>query len=265
MKFATVLLVAFLLMSAPAVFSQSAQDELAKDAANPVANLMSIPLQNNADYGIGPHNRSSNVFNFQPVIPLAQGKWITRTIFPFASVPDVSAETGTLSSGLSDILFTAFYVPGKSSFTWGAGPVLGFPTGGDIRGSEKWTAGLSGLVLAQPGPWTVGLLANNVWSYAGDSEAPEVNKGSLQYFVVYQLGNGWYLNSAPIIDVNWNASEGNKWKVPFGGGGGKVMFLGKLPVNIQTQAYYFVESPDNGPEWQWRFQFQFFLPLPGSG
>jgi len=82
---------------------------------------------------------------------------------------------------------------------------------------------------------------------------------------VYQLGNGWYLNSAPIINVDWNASEGNKWRVPFGAGGGKLMFWGKLPVNLQTQAYYYAETPEYGPEWQWRFQFQFFLPVPGSG
>ena len=265
MKFTDILLVAFLLIGAPAAFAQSTQDDLAKEAANPIANLMSIPMQNNADYGIGPYDRTANVMNFQPVIPLAQGKWITRTIFPFAWIPDVTAETGTLSSGLSDILFTAFYVPSQGSTMWGVGPVLEFPTGGEIRGSQKYSAGLSAVVLAQPGPWTVGLLANNVWSYAGDSEAPEVNKGSLQYFIVYQLGNGWYLNSAPIMSVDWTASEGNQWKVPFGAGGGKLMFWGKLPVNIQTQAYYYVESPEYGPEWQWRFQFQFFLPVPGSG
>lgn len=265
MKFTNFLLVVFLLAGVPAVFAQDTQDNLAKEAANPLANLMSIPLQNNTDYGLGQYDRTSNVFNFQPVVPLAGGKWITRTIFPFASVPDYSAETGTLSSGLSDVLFTAFHVPGAGPLMWGVGPVLGLPTGGDIRGTRKWTAGLSGVVLAQPGPWTVGLLANNVWSYAGDSEAAAVNKGSLQYFVVYQLGNGWYVNSAPIIDVNWNASAGNKWKIPFGAGVGKVMFWGKLPVNLQTGAYTYVKSPDVGPDWQLRVQFQFFLPLPGSG
>jgi len=265
MKIAKFLLVILVLICAPAVYAQSTRDDMAKKAANPIANLMSIPMQNNADFGIGPYSRTSNVMNFQPVIPLAGGKVITRTIFPFAWIPDVTAETGTLSSGLSDILFTAFYVPGSGSTMLGIGPVLEFPTGGEIRGRQKYSAGLSAVVLAQPDPWTVGLLANNVWSYAGDADAADVNKGSLQYFIVYQLGNGWYLNSAPIISVDWNADEGNQWKVPVGAGGGKMMFWGKLPVNIQTQAYYYVESPEYGPEWQWRFQFQFFLPVPGSG
>jgi len=96
----------------------------------------------------------------------------------------------------------------------GRRPDLEFPTGGSARGSEKWSAGLSGVVLAQPGDWTLGLLANNLWSYAGADDRDAVNKGLLQYFVVYQLGQGWYLNSAPIITVNWE-SEQDGWIVPF--------------------------------------------------
>ncbi len=243
--------------------SGQSQKELAEAAANPIANLISLPLQNNTDFGIGPFDRSVNVLNVQPVIPLAGGKIITRTIFPFVWLPDVTSESGSFSSGLSDILFTAWYVPSSGSMMWGVGPVLEFPSGGSERGSEKWSAGVSGLVLVQPGDWTVGLLANNVWSFAGDSEADEVNKGIIQYFVTYQVGNGWYVNSAPIISVDWTAEEGQKWKVPFGAGGGKVLFLGRLPVNISSQAYYFVAKPDFGPDWQLRVQVQFLFPMPG--
>jgi hypothetical protein len=112
---------------------------------------------------------------------------------------------------------------------WGVGPVLEFPTGGELRGSQKWSAGVSVVALAQPGDWTFGILANNVWSFAGDSDAQDVNKGLFQYFIVYQLGRGWYVNSAPIINIDWEADSGQKWKVPFGAGGGKLMSWGKLP------------------------------------
>jgi hypothetical protein len=122
---------------------------------------------------------------------------------------------------------------------------------------------VSGVLLAQPGNWTLGLLANNVWSYAGETGRDDVNRGLLQYFVVYQLGEGWYLNSAPIINVDWKAESGQRWKVPFGGGGGKLMRWGELPVNVQAQAYYFVEAPDVGPDWQLRLQLQVLLPTPG--
>ena len=259
--------IVFLFASSTGLVAQESgadREALAETAANPIANLVSLPIQNNTDFGLGPYDRSVNVLNVQPVVPLAGGKIITRTIFPFVWLPDLSSESGSFSSGLSDITFTSFYVPSAGSTMWGLGPVVVFPSGGSERGSEKWSAGVSGVVLTQPGDWTLGLLANNVWSFAGDSEADEVNKGLLQYFVVYQLGNGWYANSAPIITVDWTAPEGQQWTVPVGAGGGKLLFLGKLPVNIQSQAYYFVEKPDYGPDWQLRVQVQFLFPLPGS-
>jgi hypothetical protein len=251
------------LSSAESLAAQPTAEELSQQAANPLADLMSVPFQNNTDFGLGPFDRSANVLNIQPVIPLAEGRWITRTIFPFVWIPDVTAESGRIASGLSDVVFTAFYVPGGGTTMWGVGPILEFPTGGALRGAEKWSAGVSGVLLAQPGSWTLGLLANNVWSYAGESAREDVNRGLLQYFVVYQLGEGWYLNSAPIINVDWKADSGQRWKVPFGAGGGKLMRWGKLPVNVQAQAYYFVEAPDVGPDWQLRFQVQVLLPTPG--
>jgi hypothetical protein len=115
-------------------------------------------------------------------------------------------------------------------------------------------------VLTQPGNWTLGLLANQVWSFAGEDDRADVSRALLQYFLVYQLGDGWYVNSAPIITADWKAPSGRKWKVPFGIGGGKLLFVGKLPVNLQSQAYWFAEKPDVGPDWQLRFQAQLLLP-----
>ena len=257
--------IALLILSSPsAMQAQQTADELAQQAANPIADLMSVPFQNNVDFGLGQYDRTRNVLNIQPVVPLAGGRLITRTIIPFVWLPDVTAESGSLSSGLSDIVFTAFYVPPSGDFMWGVGPVVEFPTGGESRGTQKWSIGPSVVALKQAGPWTLGILANNVWSIAGESEADEVNKGLLQYFIVYQLGNGWYVNSAPIITVNWKADSDQRWVVPFGAGGGKLIFFGRLPVNIQSQAYYNVVKPDRGPDWQLRVQVQVLLPAPGS-
>ena len=83
----------------------------------------------------------------------------------------------------------------------------------------------------------------------------------LNLFIVRQLGEGWYINSAPIITADWTVDQDDRWIVPIGAGGGKLLFLGgKLPLNIQTQVYYNVVRPDFGPEWQWRFQLQVLLP-----
>jgi len=262
----TIVLTIMLTLALPArrLAAQPSSEELSQKAANPLADLMSIPLQNNTEYGIGPFDRSANVLNVQPVVPLAGGQWITRTIVPFVWIPDVSAESGRISSGLSDVTFTTFYTPQGGATMWGVGPIVEVPTGGSVRGSGKWSAGLSAVVLAQPGNWTLGLLANNLWSFAGADDRDAVNKGLLQYFLVYQLGGGWYLNSAPIMAVDWRADPGRRWKVPVGGGGGKLMFWGKLPVNLQAQAYTYVEKPAGGPDWQLRVQLQFLLPRPGG-
>jgi hypothetical protein len=256
------LTLAVMLLSLVSVLSaQDSADDLSQQAANPVADLMSFPLQNNIDFGLGEFDRSRNVLNFQPVIPFSGGKLITRTVIPFVWLPDITAESGTFSSGISDITFTAFYVlPSSGGLTVGVGPVIDLPTGGDARGSGKWNLGPSAVVLKQTGDWTLGLLVNNVWSVAGDADRADVNRGLIQYFIVRQMGGGWYVNSAPIITVDWQAESGQQWVVPFGIGAGKVAFLGKLPVNIQAGAFVNVVKPDIGPEWQMRLQVQVLLP-----
>jgi len=251
----------FILLGLLGVNAQQSQEELSEAAANPLADLISLPFQNNLNMNYGEFDRNVNVLNIQPVIPLAGGKIITRTIFPIVSIPDFGNESGNLSSGLADIVFTAFYVPESKGVMWGFGPVVELPTGGDIRGTQKWSAGPSLVVLVQPGDWTLGGLVNNTWSFAGNSDRGDVNHMLLNLFVVRQLGGGWYVNSAPIITADWTAESEDRWIVPLGAGGGKVVMLGgKLPVNLQTQLYYNVVRPDFGPEWQWRVQAQFLLP-----
>jgi hypothetical protein len=251
----------FILLGLLGVNAQQSQKELSEAAANPLADLISLPFQNNLNMNYGEFDRNVNVLNIQPVIPLAGGKIITRTIFPIVSIPDFGNESGNLSSGLADIVFTAFYVPESKGVMWGFGPVVELPTGGDIRGTQKWSAGPSLVVLVQPGDWTLGGLVNNTWSFAGNSDRGDVNHMLLNLFVVRQLGGGWYVNSAPIITADWTAESEDRWIVPLGAGGGKVVMLGgKLPVNLQTQLYYNVVRPDFGPEWQWRVQAQFLLP-----
>ncbi len=255
----TCIFILFVVIFSPA---QESNEDLAKAVANPLADIISIPFQNNFDLGLGKYNRTRDVLNIQPVIPLAGGKLITRTIFPFVWLPDISAESGSYSSGLSDTQFTAFYVPpAKGSLTWGPGIVVELPTGGEKRGSQKWSVGPSVVALAQPGDWTLGILANNVWSVAGKSERASVSKGLINLFLVRQLGGGLYVNSAPLITVNWKAPSGQKWIVPLGAGVGKLFRLGKLPVNAQVGAYYNIVKPDIGPDWQVRLQVQFILPM----
>jgi len=58
----------------PAPAKQAASDkELAKKTQNPVADLISVPFQNNTSFGIGPDDAVQNVTNIQPVIPTKLG------------------------------------------------------------------------------------------------------------------------------------------------------------------------------------------------
>ncbi len=238
--------------------------DLAKQVQNPVADLISLPLQNNINFGLGPHNRMQNVLNIQPVVPLNLTKdWnlITRTIAPIIKQPDIRTASDD-TWGLGDINLSAFLSPSNSgTVTWGVGPALLLPTGTDSAVSQrKWAAGPSAVVLTKSGPWVIGVLVQNVWSFAGSDNRSDVNQFLTQYFVNYNLPDGWYLTSAPIITANWEAGPGNKWTVPVGGGFGKVFRVGKLPVNAGFSAFANVVRPDNGPDWSLRLQIAFLFP-----
>jgi hypothetical protein len=248
---------------------QKTAADLAKAAQNPIANMISVPLQSNFNfYNIDKHGYERDtmgyVLNVQPVIPLKiNDDWnlITRTVIPIINQPQLMPGMGS-HAGLGDIQFTSFLSPSKSGkITWGVGPVLQFPSAtDDSLGSGKWSAGPSAVVLAMDGPWVVGALAQNVWSYAGDSDRPYVNQLLVQPFINYNLPKGWYLTTSPIITANWHADSDDRWTVPVGGGVGKIVKFGKLPVNLQLSSYYNVVHPDFGPEWSVRFQVQFLFP-----
>ncbi|MBL9147856.1 MAG: neuromedin U [Phycisphaerae bacterium] len=244
--------------------TETSTEKLAKAAQNPVANLISVPFQYNANFGFGIDNDVQSVLNIQPVIPFEiSPEWnvITRTILPIIYQPSV-APTVSDEFGLGDTTFTAFASPSKTEgFIWGAGPAFLLPTAtDDALGTGKWGAGPSFVGLVISGPWVAGALINNIWSFAGDSDRADVNQMTLQPFVNYNLPDGWYLTTSPIITANWEADSDNRWTIPIGGGVGKIFRVGKLPLNTSLQGYYNVESPDVGPEWQLRFQIQLLFP-----
>lgn len=204
------------------------------------------------------------MLNIQPVWPFSLNEeWnlITRTIVPVISQPEFIPGDGR-TDGLGDINFTAFFSPAKpGKWIWGVGPVLLLPTAtDDVLGTEKWGAGPSAVVLTVQGHWVYGALINQIWSFAGDDDRDDVDQMLIQPFVNYNLTDGWYLSSSPIITANWEADSGNKWTVPVGGGFGKIFRIGKQPMNASVQAFYNVEKPDNGPDWTLRLQLQFLFP-----
>ncbi|HBP87832.1 MAG TPA: neuromedin U [Nitrospiraceae bacterium] len=245
-------------------YAEQNAEELAKKTQNPVADLISVPFQNNLNFGLGPHNRVQNILNIQPVVPFNLTEnlnLITRTIAPIIRQPDLTQDSGD-TNGLGDINISLFFSPAKSGqVIWGLGPILQFPTATDeVLGTRKWSAGPTGVALTMQGPWVVGALANQIWSYAGNDDRDKVSAFLFQYFINYNFKGGLYLTSAPIITANWKATSGNKWVIPFGGGIGKVFRIGKMPLNAQTQAFYNVQQTTFGPDWTLRLQVQFLFP-----
>jgi hypothetical protein len=230
-----------------------------------MADLISIPIQNNTNYKYGPLEKTQNITNIQPVIPFSLNEdWnlITRTIMPLINQPEFVPGQGS-KFGLGDINLSLFVGPKEpGEVIWGCGPVFMLPTATDDRlGSKKWGAGPAAVALTMQGPWVFGALAQNIWSFAGDSDRADVNQMLIQYFINYNLPHGWYLTSAPIITANWEADSDDRWTIPFGAGVGRLIFLGELPLNMQVGGYYNVKKPDNiGPRWTLRCQIQTLLP-----
>ena len=187
--------------------------ELAKQLQNPIASLISVPIQFNYDRDIGPDDDGSRwQTNIQPVYPFRLNedwKLISRTIVPIIDQEDVPAK-GMYESGVGDITQAFFFSPDKPTkkgWIWGAGPVMLLPTASDdALGSEKWGLGPTAVLLKQKGPWTVGALVNNICSFAGDDDRADVNQGLLQPFVNYNFPDGTYLTSVPVITANWEAA-----------------------------------------------------------
>ena len=237
---------------------------LAKAAQNPVANMISFPIQNNTNFGIGPYSRDQDVLNFQPVIPLHITKnWnlITRTILPVIWQPNPSQPSQGWY-GLGDLNPSLFFSPAKpGKLIWGVGPALVFPTAtANELGQGKVSAGPGVVVLTTPGHWVIGALANNVWSFAGSGSRPPVNQFLLQYFINYNMKGGWYVTTAPIITANWRASNGNDLTLPFGGGFGRIMKIGFQPTNLQVQFFGNAKYPAGTSPWGMRFQIALLYP-----
>lgn len=244
----------------------SSTQELQKEVQNPVANLISVPLQENMNVDIGPFGRNQSVLNIQPVIPMQISEnWllIGRIITPIIYQPDVT-ERSLGASGLGDINPTFFLSPMKpGKLIWGVGPALVAPSAtNSMLGQGKWSIGPSVVVLVQPGPWTIGGLVNNVSSFAGQQGRPDVNQMLFQYFINYNLDRGWYLTSAPIITANWKAANGDQWVVPVGGGVGRVFRMGPQPVSASVQVYGNAVRPSTIPSSPWgvRLQLAFLYP-----
>lgn len=244
---------------------ESEDERLAKQLANPVASLISVPFQFNYDQGLNTLNTGRRLtLNIQPVVPFALNPdWnlISRTILPVTGSDDAFVNSGRIF-GTGDTLQSLFLSPAKpqNGIIWGAGPVFLLPTGSsDIYSVHQWGAGPTVVVLKQTGPWTVGALLNHIWSFADTgAPSPTVNSTYLQPFVSYTTADAWTftLNSESTYD--WHART---WQVPINAMVSKVVKIGPQRVSFAVGARYYATSPDPAAKgWGARFVVTFLFP-----
>lgn len=255
----------WVLLLAPLTASaQQDADELAKKLSNPVAALISVPLQLNWDTNIGADEEGDRfTLNIQPVVPISlNDKWnvISRTILPIIDQSDVFPGAGS-QSGTGDTVQSLFFSPKEptsAGWIWGAGPVFLLPTASDdLLGTEKWGIGPTAVVLKQVGRTTYGALFNHIESLAGNQNRADVSSTFVQPFIAKGFPGGITLTLNTESTYDW---EGEQWTVPLNVVYSKVTKIGGQLVSIGGGVKYFVEAPDGGPEWGLRIVFTLLYP-----
>ncbi|BCD96848.1 transporter [Marinagarivorans cellulosilyticus] len=227
-------------------------EQLAKQLANPVAALISVPVQYNYDSNIGPDDKGTRTtINIQPVAPFELNEdWniISRTILPLVNQKDIYPGAGS-QTGLGDVVQSVFFSPKAataSGWIWGAGPVAYIPTAtDDLLGAKKWGGGGTAVALKQSGSWTYGALTNHIESFAGDDDRADISATFIQPFLNYTNSKGvsYVLQTESTYD--W---KGKEWTVPVQAGVSKVFNFGGQAVSLGAFGRYWATTTDSGPE-----------------
>ena len=256
----TIIVTAFITLTLPA---QQHPEDVAKQLSNPISSLISAPLQNNMDVGIGDNNGWRNTLNFQPVIPIKltnKVNLITRWVQPIIFQQDVIDGQG-YQSGLGDAVASAFFSPSTSpnGFTWGAGPVFLVPVATtDLLASKKFGVGPTVVALKQIKGWTIGALMNQIWSVAGSDDRPAVNQLFIQPFIVHNWKSGAGVSLNAEYTQNWEGNTATIFIIPMITG---VTKLGKQTVQLAIGPRFAAAAPTaNQPDFGVRSALIFVFP-----
>lgn len=227
-----------------------ANSELAEQLTNPVANLINFPLQGNYNTHMNTQSSGKQTYiNIQPVIPITLSPdWmvISRTILPVIDATNPLPYTGE-RVGLSDTLQSLFFSPKNPvhGMIIGVGPALQIPTGTqDLIDSGKWAIGPTIVVLKMAQGWTIGALANHLWSFAGNHNRNSLNQTFMQPFIAYTNKQAWTYTLNSESTYYWNQGD---IALPVNAMISKLVHIGKQPVSFGAGIRYWIDSPDAGP------------------
>jgi hypothetical protein len=242
-----------------------AAHDLAQASSNPIANMITLPVQNNFNFGTGEPGRMQWTTNIMPVLPFKLSKklnMVTRLILPVQNGFPANDENGTVY-GLGNSTLSFFVVPSivkvkkGLNFTWGVGPVLSLPTASDPSlGGDAFGIGATGIGLLMAKHLVGGILLGFTDSYKTD----DMRSFYGQYFFVYNIKKGWFLSMEPTFGANFNAEEGQQWSVQYGAGGGKLVKVGTQHFKLMIQGFGYFVKPDLGPDFSLQFQVMFLFP-----
>lgn len=267
MKHCLFIIILFAIFTAPLYAGEDAEDkkqELARDLQNPVAELISVPLQNNFDNGLGPEGKGFRyTFKLQPIIPKslnANWNFILYPLLPYISQHDVIGHTN--QQGLGDIDIQAFFSPkneGPGGILWGAGAIMLLPTATDDNlGLKKWGVGPSGVVLKQLGLWTAGILANHIFSFASaGNDGKNISSTNLQPFLAYTFNSGFNISLSSESIYDWQAKQ---WTVPVIAGISQIMPVCGHLINLGLSGSYYAQRPEESAKWGLNFTVTFVIP-----
>ena len=249
-------------------------DDLNRQLENPLSRFWSLIIQENINFNSGDlveGTHVSNVFNFQPSLPVPVGKskmFLIRPVFPLVTAPvfDENGEKTGTETGLGDMnVFSLFGPDKKDGLIWGAGLTFTFPTASsDELGSGKVQMGPALMALSITKKWTIGTIVQHWNSVGGDSNRSDVTKTDIQYIVRKQIkGKGMSIGMGPNLTkigkplVKWGEHEGK------GLGITKTVKGGDSPWKLRFEPQYSIIKPDDyGTLWNIRIQIAPIIKNP---
>jgi hypothetical protein len=218
-----------------------------RDAQNPLTAKISVPVQNNTYFNVGPSNQTSNALNIQPVVPFElNDDWnlLTRAIIPMTTEPGFVTGGGS-NTGMGNTILAAYFSPKKmidGKYVWGVAPLVYVPASNTDVGTDAWGGGVSAVGIAVHGRWVYGGVINYIAAPA-TRNSPQVNVFTLQYVVNYSFPSGWFLTSSPVNTYDKRAAPGDRWNLLVGPGIGKVTKINGHKYNFVLQAFKNVIKP----------------------